>query len=211
MGAENKFNRNNLRIISTALVQLDDGGLALNLTEQNLPAAPPPVSVDKLLRELFQMIPNTDKSRLRVFLDFTIDENGNIIPSATGKDLGSSDALWDAFLQDLNQAGSSFFSANSPAQITAAQNNYALPSNTSMVRLSSDASRTITGFLATNNNNRFAVLINVGAQNLVLAHQSSSSDEANRIISPFAADFTIAANESVVIWYDPTTARWRIL
>lgn len=94
----------------------------------------------------------------------------------------------------------------SPDQITANQNNFPLPEGV-LIRLSTDASRNITGFA--NPRSSLTVLCNVGAQNIVLVHQSASSTDVNRIISHTGADLTINANESVLIVYDYTTTRWR--
>jgi hypothetical protein len=101
------------------------------------------------------------------------------------------------------------WASDTPAQITSGQNNYDL--GTAIVhRLSTDASRTITGFLAPVIE-RMDVLLNVGAQDLVIANQNGCSDEANRIITGTGASVTIAADTCVLIWYDLTTARWRRL
>ena len=94
----------------------------------------------------------------------------------------------------------------SPDQITANQNNYPLPEEF-LVRLSSDAARTITGFAGARPG--LTIISNVGAQNIILAHQNAGSAETNRIISHTGADLTINANESVLILYDFTTSRWR--
>lgn len=51
---------------------------------------------------------------------------------------------------------------------------------------------------------------NVGAQNIVLAHQSGSSAAANRMISPTAVNITLATNDSARLYYDSTDLRWRI-
>lgn len=93
-------------------------------------------------------------------------------------------------------------------QVTADQNNYPLV-EAELVRLSTDASRTFTGFTPPRRG-RF-ILLNVGAQDVVLAHQSASSTAENRIITPNAASYTLNANESAEIIYDFTTSRWRIL
>jgi hypothetical protein len=96
---------------------------------------------------------------------------------------------------------------NSPAQITANQNNYALSVGATHVRLSSDAARTITGFVAEAGSS--ATLHNVGSFAITIAHESASSVAANRVISPTGADLTIPVNSGVTITYDATTARWR--
>ena len=95
----------------------------------------------------------------------------------------------------------------SPDQITANQNNYPLPEEF-LIRLSSDAARTITGFAGARP--ELTIICNVGAQNIILAHQNAGSTASNRIISPTGADYTLNANESAHVVYDFTSLRWRI-
>lgn len=98
---------------------------------------------------------------------------------------------------------------SSPTQITANQNNYDIAGNNAL-RLSTDASRTITG-LNGGASGRFLYILNVGSNNIVLANQSASSSAANRMISYTGANLTVATNEIVKLIYDSTTARWRIV
>lgn len=84
------------------------------------------------------------------------------------------------------------------------------PGTTPVLRLSSNASpRTITGIMAPANAGGMVLIVNVGANTIVLAHQNGSSDAANRLIMSTGADTTLAADAHVWIWYDGTTARWR--
>ena len=94
------------------------------------------------------------------------------------------------------------------AQITANQNDYELGIG-SMFRLSSDASRTITG-LQGGTAGEGIVLINVGSFDIVLANQSASSGSINRIITGTGANLTIGTGESAMLFYDNTTERWRV-
>ena len=96
---------------------------------------------------------------------------------------------------------------NSPTQITADQNDYA-PGDYDVLRLSTDASRAITG-LSGGVKGRRLLLINVGAFNFTLPHQSGSSAIANRIITKSGATVTVAPNGSAELYYDSTTLRWR--
>lgn len=97
-----------------------------------------------------------------------------------------------------------------PTQITASQNNYNPTdlATASTLRLSSDASRNITG-LQGGASGRILVLHNVGANNIVLVDESVSSDAANRFALP--GNITFGADEVVVIHYDATSTRWRCL
>lgn len=98
---------------------------------------------------------------------------------------------------------------SSPSTITADQNNYTLPDQT-IVRLSSDAQRNITGFLTdANSPGRMARLVNVGSFNIVLQNQNASSTASNRIITGLSKDLVLAPDQSVDIYYDDVSARWR--
>lgn len=101
-----------------------------------------------------------------------------------------------------------------PAQITSDQNDFStLDLNSDLVgvlRLSTDASRTITGF-ANGEQGRKIIIINVGSFNLVIANQSGSSSASNRVITGTGANLTVAADDIVVMYYDSTTARWRVV
>lgn len=95
----------------------------------------------------------------------------------------------------------------SPAQITANTNDYA-PGRANVYRLSTDASRNLTGLVA-GTDGEVRRVVNVGAQPLVLKHQDAGSVAANEFLCPGAADITLAANEMAELLYDSTTARWR--
>ena len=98
---------------------------------------------------------------------------------------------------------------NTPAQPTASVNDYA-PGDFDILRMSSSAAWNITG-ISGGKKGRVLHILNVGAQNILLLHQSASSSAANRIISPTAATITLGTNDSAVLYYDSTDARWRFL
>lgn len=103
----------------------------------------------------------------------------------------------------------SYIGTISPTQITADQNDYD-PTNgsvTSVWRLSSDATRTITG-ISGYRTGAFLSLLNVGSNNIVLSNQNASSSAANRFSTGY--DIVLAANQSATVWYDITSSRWRL-
>lgn len=100
-------------------------------------------------------------------------------------------------------------SVNSPAQIVANQNDYA-PGAFAELRLTTDASRNITGF-ANPQLGRILTIINAGAQNIVLQNQNAGSTALNRIITGTGADMTLTPDQSVTLHYDNTTGRWRVV
>jgi hypothetical protein len=102
----------------------------------------------------------------------------------------------------------------SPANLTSSQNNWNpagfgsnVPTN---IRVSANAGLSLTGIIAGTSGQR-ATIYNVGSNALSLAHQSASSTAANRFFCPGGAAFSIAANGAVDMWYDGTSAGWRIV
>jgi hypothetical protein len=110
----------------------------------------------------------------------------------------------------------SWNSVLSPAQITSNQNDYnptgfnngGAPYGASILRLSTDASRDITGLVG-GLSGRLLIIQNVGTNNIVLKHEDAGSTAANRFA--IGADLTLAADEGLMLWYDNTTQRWRKL
>lgn len=116
-------------------------------------------------------------------------------------------------LESAQRAGTGFpsfdlSSENTPAQITANTNDYD-PGNYDVLRLSSDAVRTITGFSG-GMKGRWLFLWNVGSFSITLSHQSGSSMATNRILSSTGASVTLAPNGKAELYYDFTTKRWRL-
>ncbi|MBR1190071.1 hypothetical protein [Bradyrhizobium sp. AUGA SZCCT0160] len=97
-----------------------------------------------------------------------------------------------------------------PTQITSDQNNYAPSgfSTASVLRLNTDASRTLTG-LAGGGDGRTIYLYNAGSFNLVLSSESASSTAANRF--GFSGDRTLAGGDGITLIYDSTGQRWRLV
>lgn len=98
----------------------------------------------------------------------------------------------------------------SPTQIAANTNDYAPTgfSTASTMRISTDASRNITG-LAGGADGRIVVIHNVGSFAAVLTNQDAASTAANRFL--FGGDMTLAADTSVTLRYDGTSSRWRAI
>jgi len=97
-----------------------------------------------------------------------------------------------------------------PAQITASQNDYN-PSGlltASTLRLSSDASRNITGLVG-GSDGRVVFILNVGTNAIVLTNADVLSSAANRF--QFSANITLNADQSAVLQYDATSSRWRCI
>lgn len=95
----------------------------------------------------------------------------------------------------------------SPAQIVANQNDYA-PGRANVYRVSSDASRNVTGLVA-GTDGEVRYFLNAGSFNVVLTHDDSNSGAANRFICPNAVSLTLEPGDMALLLYDATTARWR--
>ncbi len=94
------------------------------------------------------------------------------------------------------------------SQVSADQNNYSLGTG-DVFRISSDAARSFTGFVATSDGDA-RLLVNVGSFDITLKHQSTSSTAGNRLLCVSAADYTLSAGGSAVLLYDSTSGAWRV-
>lgn len=138
--------------------------------------------------------------------------NGGFYFSGTDAALGRASAkVIELNNGTLGGAGATFRSVPlTPTQIAANQNDYA-PGVAMLYRLSSDASRNITGLSCSQVDGQVIESIcNVGSFNIVLTHQDAASTAANRFICTGAANITLAPNEEARAWYDGTTSRWRV-
>jgi hypothetical protein len=145
----------------------------------------------------------------------TIDDSNNITGvgslTVTGAFTGVSIAVSGAITAG-NLTGSGTLVLNgdiSPSQITAQVDDYNPTglSGASTLRLTSDASRSITG-LAGGADGRVLLVHNVGAQDIVLEDEHGSSTAANRFA--LNADVTLGADQGTIIQYDSTSSRWRL-
>jgi hypothetical protein len=187
---------NNALWVAKTVAEGGDGNLRTKLSKE---------SAAKTLSLLFQ-----DNFSGRAEIGLTGDDDFHFKTSPDG-------SAWnDALILDRTtgaaKLASGFFLTGdlSPAQITADQNDYN-PSGlagASVLRLSTDASRSVTG-LAGGADGRILALINVGSNPLRLKDASSSSTAANRF--DFSAELTLNAKQSALLCYDATDSRWKCL
>lgn len=95
-----------------------------------------------------------------------------------------------------------------PAQIVTNQNDYD-PGLSEVLRLSTDAARTITG-ISGGVKGRYLQIINVGNFNITLSYEDASSSAANRFITPSAESTVLYPRASVRLYYDGVSLRWSI-
>lgn len=187
---------NNALWVAKTVAEGGDGDLRYKLSKE---------SASKTLSYLFQ-----DNFSGRAEIGLTGDDDFHFKTSADG-------STWvDALILDkttgATKINTGFFLPGdlSPSQITADQNDYnpsGLASAT-VLRISSDASRNITG-LSGGGDGRIVAIVNVGANNIVLKDASTSSSAGNRF--SFGADVTLAGKQSAVLWYDAIDGRWKLL
>ena len=95
-------------------------------------------------------------------------------------------------------------------QIAADTNNWALGANIRHYRVSSDASRNVTGISIGQLTGQEFFVWNVGSFNIVFKNEDASSTAANRILTPSAADFTLVPGGIAFFVYDGTSSRFRV-
>ena len=83
-------------------------------------------------------------------------------------------------------------------------------SNIGGYRFTSASSATITGF-ANGSNGKLIYIHNASAINITIANASSSSSESNRILTGNSKNLILKPETSIILQYDATTSRWRIL
>jgi hypothetical protein len=95
-----------------------------------------------------------------------------------------------------------------PAQITTLQNDYNPTglSTADVLRLSSDATVTVTGLVG-GADGRLILIHNVGSFRIVFANEDSGSSAANRF--SFGGDISIDGGQGLILQYDATSSRWR--
>lgn len=96
----------------------------------------------------------------------------------------------------------------SASTINANQNDYAALAGANVGRLTASAAYNITG-IAGGSDGRVLFLHNVGTNNITLKNADTGSTAANRF--DIGSDFIIASKKLVVIQYDNTSQRWRVV
>lgn len=92
--------------------------------------------------------------------------------------------------------------------INANQNDYAALAGANVGRLTASAAYNITG-IAGGSDGRVLFLHNVGTNNITLKNADTGSSAANRF--DIGSDFVIASKKLVIIQYDATSSRWRVV
>lgn len=124
-------------------------------------------------------------------------DKGDVVVSGAG-------TVWN--VESVNGAFS-YLGVVTPAQITLNQNDYAVSSSAVRIRLSSDASRTITG-IAGGTTGRLLIISNVGSFNIVFNNEDAASVVGNRFA--LTRNITLFPNETIYLLYDVTATRWRM-
>lgn len=98
----------------------------------------------------------------------------------------------------------------SPSALTANQNDWAPTdlATSSVIRISSDRAVKITGISA-QSSGRVLILHNIGEYPVTLQAENTSSTAANRFA--FDQDWYMHPTDSLWLWYDGTSSRWRTI
>ena len=98
----------------------------------------------------------------------------------------------------------------SPAAFAAQQNDYnpAGLADATILRLDHTGAQTMTG-IAGGFAGRILFIVNIGATNLTLSHESASSTAANRFDFTNGAAITLGADDRLILVYDSGISRWR--
>lgn len=115
----------------------------------------------------------------------------------------------DLVLQTLKVNRLSFGNSISPTALAVDTNNWNPTglSTTSRIRASSSVAVRLTGIVA-QTPNRFLAFDNVGGFPITLASDDAGSSAGNRFGS--ANDLAVGSDESVILIYDNTSARWKV-
>ncbi len=112
-------------------------------------------------------------------------------------------------LAAITHDGALRFAPTTPSTITSDQDSYN-PGTGTIFRLSSDASRNITGLFLFQTDGRIVILVNIGSYPIVLKHNNSSSTAVNRMLCSTGGDITLMPGELALGYWDDTDDRWRI-
>ena len=126
-----------------------------------------------------------------------------------GSDIESLIARLDKILVDRGLVLNEFLSWLTPDEFTVNQNNFDIK-DAGALRVSSDASRNMTGIARVKAGRRL-LIINVGSNNIVLTNQDSASTAAYRVITGTGSSLTLAGDDTALLWYDDETSRWRVV
>ncbi|MEY3385469.1 MAG: hypothetical protein RIR53_280 [Bacteroidota bacterium] len=103
------------------------------------------------------------------------------------------------------------YDVNSPAAWTGNQDNVTIPTDATVLRVSSTANVDLNGLSPTGlTTGRIIVLVNTGANAITLKDNNSGTANAGFIL-PGNADVVLAADGSVTLMYDQTSGGWRVL
>lgn len=81
----------------------------------------------------------------------------------------------------------------------------------SVIRLDSGAAHDLTGIVAPGaGNTHWLELANISAYTVTLKHDATST-AANRFLCPSDVDLSLAKDSAVLLWYDDTSTRWRVV
>ena len=139
-------------------------------------------------------------------IDQIIHNPGNAVSDKYLTIIGSNDGTSGTI------TGTLFGAVATPQTLASDERDYAPPGSryTLVWRLSSNAPRSLTG-IANGVDGKVLTISNVGTFPITLANQSAGSAVANRIITGNGSDLAIGPDGTATLYYDGTSARWRVI
>ena len=135
----------------------------------------------------------------------SITSNSGLVYNGTQLGIGTASPV-----AALTVNGTSAFMFGTDYTTTGAQSDVAI-NTSSTIRYNGTAAATFYG-VAAGTNGQIIHLHNASSYTLTLSNQSSSdATAASRIITGTGADLTVASNASVIMQYDTTASRWRVI
>ncbi|MBU3699211.1 MAG: hypothetical protein FGM33_04265 [Candidatus Kapabacteria bacterium] len=133
------------------------------------------------------------------------------VPTATNNILKATTTSNPITLAWSNPNSAVVYDVNSPATWTGNQDNVALPTDATVMRVSSTVDVNLNGLSPTGvTMGRIMVLVNSGTKAITLKDNNSGTANAGFIL-PGDADVVLAADGSITLMYDATSGGWRVL
>lgn len=141
-----------------------------------------------------------------VVTDYTV--SGSVVTYSGNPPLTGAEEVVIKYLENVSIADGyiNYDNVLSQALAGGSHDDVSIALDVSIVRFSAAAPATITGIDA-NGYARRLIIINVGSETITLAAEDAGSSAENR----FVAASNITANQSVNLWYDNISQRWRVI
>jgi hypothetical protein len=142
-----------------------------------------------------------------LYLQAADSTNPGLLFPASTQTLGG-DKIWTGRHRYSNWID---YGATSDVTETGANQTIATLTRRVVLRAASGSLTSIAGLEAVTGISKMNVLMNASTSNMVIRHESTAATTVNRIETPTGADMILAPRCVIVLFYDHTTARWRVV